>query len=129
MGLSAETHSGSNRGLGPLAILTFALLVLPGLAFGQAVTGNLYARATDDGGQPLPGANVNLSGIGAPVTRPTNQNGEVRFLDLSPGTYSLEFILPGFTSESRKEDRDRPLPRLEGRADVAAMMAGVTLGG
>ncbi len=83
-------------------LLTIVALVLPGLALGQAQTGNVYARATDDAGQPLPGASVTLSGVGAPVTRPTNQNGEDRFLSLSPGNYSLEFAFPGFTTASRK---------------------------
>jgi hypothetical protein len=85
-----------------LALSAIALLLFRGVAFGQAQTGNVYARATDDGGQPLPGASVTLSGIGAPVTRPTNQNGEVRFLSLSPGVYALEFVLPGFTTVDRK---------------------------
>jgi Carboxypeptidase regulatory-like domain/TonB-dependent Receptor Plug Domain len=87
------------RGAGVLAV---ALFFASGVAFGQAQTGNVYARATDDGGQPLPGASVTLSGIGAPVTRPTDLNGEVRFLGLSPGVYALEFVLPGFTSVDRK---------------------------
>jgi hypothetical protein len=85
-----------------LALLTLAFLILPGLAFGQAQTGNVYARAADDGGQPLPGVSVTLSGIGAPVTRPTNENGEVRFLGLSPGGYALDFVLTGFAGVGRK---------------------------
>ncbi len=89
-------------GFRSLAVLALAFLILPGLALGQAQTGNVYARATDDGGQPLPGATVTLSGIGAPVTRPTNENGEVRFLSLSPGVYALSFVLPGFTTVDRK---------------------------
>ncbi len=78
------------------------VLMLSSLALGQAETGNVYARATDDTGQPLPGVSVTLSGIGAPVTRPTNGNGEVRFLSLSPGVYALEFALPGFTTVDRR---------------------------
>jgi hypothetical protein len=90
------------KGAPSLLVPAFALLLVPGLALGQAQTGNLYARAMDDGGQPLPGATVTLSGIGAPVARPTNENGEVRFLSLSPGVYALSFVLPGFATVDRK---------------------------
>lgn len=82
-------------------VLAVALLLASGIALGQAQTGNVYARATDEGGQPIPGANVTLSGIGGPVGRLSNQNGEARFLSLSPGVYALDFVLPGFTSVSR----------------------------
>jgi hypothetical protein len=83
-------------------VLAVALLLASGIALGQAQTGNVFARAMDDGGKPIPGANVTLSGIGGPVSRLTNQNGEVRFLSLSPGGYALDFVLPGFTSVSRQ---------------------------
>ncbi len=85
-----------------LLLLTLVVEILPDLAHGQAQTGNVFARATDESAQPVPGATVRLSGIGAPVTRPTNRNGEVRFLSLSPGVYELSFVLPGFSTVDRK---------------------------
>lgn len=87
------------------ALLSLALITLSPIALGQAQTGNVYVRVTDDLSQPLPGVSVTLSGIGAAVTRPTNQNGEVRFLGLSPGACALDFVLPGFTPVSRKNVR------------------------
>jgi hypothetical protein len=92
----------SRKGWRGARALPVALLLASGIALSQAQTGNVYARASDDSGQPIPGASVTLSGIGAPVSRLTNQNGEARFVSLSPGVYALEFVLPGFTTVSRK---------------------------
>jgi hypothetical protein len=94
-----EKRNGFSR----LACLLFPLLVLPGLGVGQAETGNLFARAKDDAGRPLPGVTVTLTGVGAPVGRPTNVNGEARFVHLPPARYTLEFNLQGFQKVIRKD--------------------------
>jgi hypothetical protein len=87
------------RGAG---ILALALLFASGIALGQAQTGNIYGRATDEQGGALPGVSVTLKGVSAPLTQVTNVNGEVRFLNLSPATYELEFSLQGFQKINRK---------------------------
>ncbi|MFI5180457.1 MAG: carboxypeptidase regulatory-like domain-containing protein [Thermoanaerobaculia bacterium] len=87
------------RGAG---ILALALLFASGIAFGQAQTGNIFARASDEQGAGLPGVNVTLSGVSAPISQVTNVNGDVRFLSLSPATYALDFSLQGFAKVSRK---------------------------
>ncbi len=87
------------RGAG---ILVLALLFASGIAFGQAQTGNIYAKATDDQGAALPGVSITLSGRTAPLTQVTNLNGEVRFPNLSPsGNYTLDFALQGFGKVKR----------------------------
>jgi hypothetical protein len=91
-----------NKGWRGAGILAIALLFASGIALGQAQTGNLYAKATDEQGGALPGVSVTISGIGAPLTQVTNVNGEVRFVHLSPGAYTLEFNLQGFTKVIRK---------------------------
>ncbi len=78
------------------AIVALALLCASGIAFGQAQTGNLYVKATDEQGGALPGVSVTLSGPSAPITQVTNVNGEVRFLNLAPNVYILDFALQGF---------------------------------
>ncbi|MGZ8878622.1 MAG: carboxypeptidase regulatory-like domain-containing protein, partial [Candidatus Aminicenantales bacterium] len=87
------------RGAG---ILALALLFTSGVAFGQAQTGNIFARAADEQAAPLPGVAVTLTGMGAPLTQVTDVNGDVRFLSLSPGIVTLDFALSGFSKVTRK---------------------------
>src|SRR3974377_1254771 len=82
-------------------ILALALLFMSGVAFGQAQTGNIFAKASDEQGAGLPGVMVTLSGVGAAVSQVTNSAGDVRFLSLGPGTYALNFALQGFGKVSR----------------------------
>ncbi len=92
-----------NERLRGAGILALALLFTSGVAFGQgAQTGNIFAKATDEQGAGLPGVGVTLTGVSAPVTQVTNINGDVRFLNLSPATYTLDFALSGFGKVSRK---------------------------
>jgi hypothetical protein len=91
-----------NKGWRGAGIVAIALLFASGIAFGQAQTGNIFAKAADDNGAALPGVSVTLSGAGAPLSQVTNVNGEVRFLNLPPATYSLDFSLQGFAKVTRK---------------------------
>ncbi|MDQ2980416.1 MAG: TonB-dependent receptor [Acidobacteriota bacterium] len=71
---------------------------MPALAqFGES-RGNLFAKMVDEQGGVLPGVSVTLRGPGAPQTETTDARGEVRFLNLSPGTYSISAALQGFTT-------------------------------
>jgi Carboxypeptidase regulatory-like domain len=83
--------------IGTLAIV----LAASGTAFGQAQTGNIFAKATDDAGAPLPGVSVTLTGIGAAVSQVTDVAGDVRFPSRPPGEYTLEFSLSGFSKVTR----------------------------
>src|SRR6476646_2740597 len=78
-------------------------LLLPAIAAqGQASTGNLYGRVTDEQGGVLPGVSVTLSGQGAPQTTFTDSRGEFHFLNLSVGAYSLNVALQGFSTVERQ---------------------------
>lgn len=83
------------------AAVALALVVASGVAYGQAQTGNLFVKILDDSGAPLPGTTVQLTGIGAPVNSVSNASGEVRFLNLSPGSYAVASALQGFTKVER----------------------------
>ncbi|KAA0251705.1 TonB-dependent receptor [Acidobacteria bacterium ACD] len=85
----------------PLAGVAVALFLAAGVALGQAQTGNLFVKVLDESGAPLPGTSVQLSGIGAPLNFVSNANGEVRYLNLSPGAYKLAAALQGFTKVER----------------------------
>lgn len=77
--------------------VALALLLWPGVAVAQE-TGNLYGTVVDQGGGVLPGATVELSGIGAPRTQVTDDSGRFRFLALDPGVYQLVASLEGFST-------------------------------
>ncbi len=68
-----------------------------GIAFAQLQSGNLFAKVTDEQGVALPGVTVTVTGNGAPQVQSTNEQGEARFLGLSPGTYALAAELEGYS--------------------------------
>jgi hypothetical protein len=84
-----------------------AFLVLIGLSVllsAQEIKGrggNIYGRVADEGGGPLPGVLLTLTGVGAPRTTSSGNNGEFRFLSLDPGTYSIKAELSGLTTVER----------------------------
>ncbi len=70
-------------------------------AQGATTTGSVYGRVTDETGGVLPGVTVTLSGVGAPRTTTTGPQGDFRFVNLSPGAYSLKSELSGFGTVER----------------------------
>jgi hypothetical protein len=91
------TMKSSNFWARALAITAMALLVSTG-ASAQLQTGNLYGTVVDQQGSPLPGVTATLTGPGAPQVQVTNAQGQFRFLNLSPGSYSLKAELEGFST-------------------------------
>ena len=79
-------------------ILGLCLLYATGGVLAQEETGNLYGIVTDTGGGFLPGANMELSGMGAPRFQIADANGNFRFLGLDPGRYTLKGSLDGFST-------------------------------
>jgi len=77
-----------------------ALLIAPSM-FAQAQTGNIFGKVVDNQKAALPGVTVTLSGIGAAQVFVTDTEGQFRFLNLSPGAYSLTAELSGFGSVVR----------------------------
>ncbi|MDA8018528.1 MAG: TonB-dependent receptor [Thermoanaerobaculia bacterium] len=73
-----------------------ALLLVPAVLFGQAQAGNLFGKATDTDGTALPGVTVTVTGP-ATSTAITNDQGDFRFLGLSPGAYHLTAELDSFS--------------------------------
>ena len=80
--------------------LSIALLCAMG-AFAQFQTGNIYGKVQAKDGSALPGVTVTLTGIGAPQTTVTGPLGDFRFINLSPGTYSLTAELAGYGTATR----------------------------
>ena len=70
-------------------------------AFAQYQTGNIYGKVQAKDGSVLPGVSVTLTGVGAPQTSVTDASGNFRFINLSPGTYSLKAELSGYGVAAR----------------------------
>jgi len=64
-------------------------------------TGNLYGTVTTNGGNPLPGATITVSGKGAPQVQFTDDQGRYQFPGLLPGSYTVVAQAMG---GSRRED-------------------------
>ncbi len=81
--------------------VALGVVLLLGSAAGvlaQEETGNVYAKIKDTGGNALPGVTCELSGLGAPRMQVSNAAGEVRWLGLDPGNWSLRCSLEGFST-------------------------------
>ena len=87
--------------------LSVALLTLFAVTplHAQTTTGALQGRVTDQSGAVLPGVTVEIQSqaqIGGVQSVTTDQNGQYRFRNLSPGTYLLKISLEGFKSSVRE---------------------------
>jgi hypothetical protein len=80
------------------------MLLLATSLMAQIRTGNVYAKITDEDGNPLPGVTVTLTGTKtAPLTSITSAEGIYRFLSLPPERdYVVRAELGGFNTEIRE---------------------------
>lgn len=70
-------------------------------AFAQVQTGNIFGKVLSNDGTALPGVTVTLTGVGAPQTTVSDEAGNFRFINLSPGTYSVKAELAGMGTATR----------------------------
>ena len=82
-----------------LLLLFIVLICFP--LMGQVQTGNIFGTVASKDGTELPGVTVTLTGVGAPQSSVTDAQGKFRFINLSPGTYSLKADLAGYGTASR----------------------------
>ena len=78
-----------------LMVLAVAIFAFATPASAQVYTGRIDMTVADSTGAVLPGVTVELSGA-ANRTAVSDANGEVRFLNLPPGTYTVTAKLQGF---------------------------------
>lgn len=82
--------------------LALLLMISASALYAQLLsTGNVVGRVIDASGDPIPGVTVTLTGIGAPQTFVTSNDGEYRFRNLAPGRYQVGAELAGFGSLNR----------------------------
>jgi Carboxypeptidase regulatory-like domain len=82
------------------AALLISLFAVSG--FAQIQSGNIFGKVQAKDGSALPGVTVTLTGVGAAQTRVSDPTGAFRFINLSPGTYSLKAELSGFGTSTRQ---------------------------
>jgi Carboxypeptidase regulatory-like domain len=82
-------------------IVCACLLVLlgAGITVAQIATSSLRGTVTDPKGSSVPGAEVTLTSAerGVTLTAKTDRDGQYQFLEVRPGTYTLEVAAPGFS--------------------------------
>src|SRR2546423_1411982 len=81
------------------AALCLSLFAVSG--FAQFQTGNVFGKVQAKDGSALPGVTVTLSGVGAPQTTVSDAQGNFRFVNLSPGTYTIKGDLAGYGTSTR----------------------------
>jgi len=92
-----------HRLLKGIFVVVIGLAMAPSAAFAQA-TASIVGTARDASGAVLPGVMVEASSpalIERTRTVVTNGVGQYSIQDLRPGTYSVTFTLPGFTTVKR----------------------------
>jgi hypothetical protein len=84
--------------------LVFAVLLLPGSAWSQAVRGSLVGTVTDSSGAAVPDATVTLTEAQTGISRsvPTNQSGAYVASSLAAGTYLVSVTREGFRKVTRE---------------------------
>src|SRR5512144_847232 len=85
-----------------ISLVVSAWLFAPAVAFAQA---SITGVVKDTSGAVLPGVTVEASSpalIEKTRTVVTDGSGQYRIVDLRPGTYSVTFSLPGFTTVKRE---------------------------
>jgi hypothetical protein len=83
------------------AILAFA----PAILFGQGANGRIIGRVADPTGAVLAAAKVTLTNQATGISRDTqtNESGDYTFVEVAPGTYTVQFELTGFKKNVQKD--------------------------
>ena len=84
-----------------LAVSVLVVLVFPAAVSAQSIVGTVR----DESGAILPGVTVEVSSpalIEKVRSATTDDTGQFRIVNLSPGTYAVTFTLPGFSSVKRE---------------------------
>ncbi len=93
------------RRTGYFLLLFSCFLFLPATVWGQADTGNIIGIVRDTSGAVLPGVTVEAASpalIEKIRTAVSDEGGRYRIGDLRPGTYTVTFALPGFSTLKRE---------------------------
>jgi hypothetical protein len=84
--------------------LTTICLLLPALLAAQGASGRVLGRVADPSGAVLSAAKITLTNEATGISRDanTNESGDYSFVDVAPGTYTVQFELTGFKKNVQK---------------------------
>jgi hypothetical protein len=79
-------------------------LLLPAMLPAQGASGRILGRVADPTGAVLSGAKITLTNEATGISRDasTNESGDYSFVEVAPGTYTLQFELTGFKKNIQK---------------------------
>ncbi|MFZ0541273.1 MAG: carboxypeptidase regulatory-like domain-containing protein, partial [Candidatus Sulfotelmatobacter sp.] len=98
-----ETMSRKTIFLQTVCLIALSLL-LPALLPAQGASGRIIGRVADPTGAVLSGAKVTLTNQATAISRDatTNESGDYSFVEVAPGTYTVQFELTGFKKNIQK---------------------------
>ncbi|MGC2019555.1 MAG: carboxypeptidase regulatory-like domain-containing protein, partial [Candidatus Sulfotelmatobacter sp.] len=98
-----ETMSRKTIFLQTFCLIALSLL-LPALLPAQGASGRIIGRVADPTGAVLSGAKVTLTNQATAISRDatTNESGDYSFVEVAPGTYTVQFELTGFKKNIQK---------------------------
>ena len=84
--------------------LTTICLLLPAMLSAQGASGRILGRVADPSGAVLSAAKITLTNEATGISRDanTNESGDYSFVDVAPGTYTVQFELTGFKKNVQK---------------------------
>src|ERR1022692_1292151 len=79
-------------------------LLLPTLLFAQGASGRILGRVADPSGAVLSAAKITLTNEATGISRDalSNDSGDYSFVEVAPGTYTVQFELTGFKKNVQK---------------------------
>jgi hypothetical protein len=79
-------------------------LLLPAVLFAQGASGRILGRVADPSGAVLASAKITLTNEATGISRDakTNDSGDYSFVEVAPGTYTVQFELTGFKKNVQK---------------------------
>jgi hypothetical protein len=90
--------------LGTVCLVVAVSLLLPTLLPAQGASGRILGRVADPTGAVLSGAKVTLLNEATGISRDakTSDSGDYSFVEVAPGTYTVQFELTGFKKNVQK---------------------------
>jgi hypothetical protein len=87
-----------------VCLVVAVCLLVPTSLFAQGASGRILGRVADPTGAVLSGAKVTLLNEATGISRDavTNDSGDYNFVEVAPGTYTVQFELTGFKKNVQK---------------------------
>jgi hypothetical protein len=100
-----KLHPSLSRVASMCLVVAAAVLIFVSPAHGQSTSGRLLGRVADPTGAVVAGVKVTLTNQATGVSRTgqTNSSGDYNFVEVQPGTYTVNFEMAGFKKNIQKD--------------------------